>query len=116
MYAIWEESLSQFGKDDWQTIAANVKSGDTDKYNVGDTKEVDLGSLGTHKLRIANKSECTNGETSETACGFVVEFADIITKQKFNSTNTNKGGWKDSELRTYINDTIYKSFQVIYKM
>ena len=109
MYAIWEESLSQFGKDDWQTIAANVKSGDTDKYNVGDTKEVDLGSLGTHKLRIANKSECTNGETSETACGFVVEFADIITKQKFNSTNTNKGGWKDSELRTYINDTIYKS-------
>ena len=109
MYAIWEESLSQFGKDDWQTIAANVKSGDTDKYNIGDTKDVDLGTFGTHIVRIANKSECTNGETSETACGFVVEFADIITNQKFNSTNTNKGGWRDSELRTYINDTIYKS-------
>ncbi|MBD9114720.1 hypothetical protein EGP95_02935, partial [bacterium] len=109
MYAIWEESLSQFGKDDWETISANVKSGNTDKYNVGDTKEVDLGSLGTHKLRIANKSECTNGETSETSCGFVVEFADIITERPFNSTNTNIGGWKNSELRTYINDTIYKS-------
>ena len=86
-----------------------MKSGNTSKYKVGDTKKVNSGSLGTHTVRIANKSECTNGETSETACGFVVEFADIITNQKFNSTNTNKGGWRDSELRTYINDTIYKS-------
>ena len=97
-----------FSEDSWETIAANVKSGNTDKYNVGDTKEVDLGTLGTHTVRIANKSECTT-ETSETSCGFVVEFADVITEQPFNSTNTNKGGWKDSELRTYINDTVYKS-------
>ena len=67
-----------------------------------------MGTLGTHTVRIANKSECTT-ETSETACGFVVEFADIITKQQFNSTNTNVGGWRDSKIRTYINDTIYKS-------
>ena len=108
MYAIWGESLSQFGKDDWATIASNVKSGNTDKYNVGDTKEVDLGTFGTHTVRIANKSECES-ETSETACGFVVEFADIITRQQFNNTYTNVGGWRDSELRTYINNTIYKS-------
>ena len=98
-----------FATDSWDTIQRTVKTGNTDKYNVGDTKEVDLGSLGTHTLRIANMSECTNGETSETACGFVVEFADIITMHAFNSTNTNVGGWKDSELRTYVNGTIYKS-------
>ena len=98
-----------FESDSWSTIAANVKSGNTSKYNVGDTKEVDLGSLGKHMVRISNMSACTNGETSETACGFVVEFADIITKQKFNSTTTNVGGWKDSELRTYINETIYNA-------
>ena len=103
------KEIPAFQKDSWSTIAANVKAGNTSKYNVGDTKEVDLGVLGTHTVRIANKSECTNGETSETACGFVVEFADIITEQKFNSTETNVGGWRDSELRTYINDTIYKS-------
>ena len=97
-----------FSEDSWETIAANVKSGNTDKYNVGDTKEVDLGTLGTHTVRVANKSECTT-ETSETACGFVVEFADVITSQSFNSTLTNVGGWRDSKLRTYINDTIYKS-------
>ena len=102
------KEIPAFQKDSWSTISANVKSGNTSKYNVGDTKEVDLGSLGTHTVRIANKSECTT-ETSETACGFVVEFADIITKQQFNSTATNVGGWKDSKLRTYINDTIYKS-------
>ena len=60
-------------------------------------------------MRISNMSECTSGETSETACGFVIEFADIITRQKFNSSNTNVGGWKDSEIRTYINGTIFNS-------
>ncbi len=97
-----------FESDSWSTIAANVKAGNTSKYNVGDTKEVDLGDLGTHTVRISNMSACTNGETSETACGFVVEFADVITEQQeFNSKSTNVGGWKDSEIRTYINGTIY---------
>ena len=97
-----------FDSDSWSTIAANVKNGNTSKYDVGDTKEVDLGSLGIHTVRIANMSACTT-ETSETACGFVVEFADIITNQKFNSTATNVGGWKDSKLRTYVNGTIYNA-------
>ena len=97
-----------FSEDTWETIAANVKSGNTDVYNVGDTKVVDLGTLGTHTVRIANKSECTT-ETSETACGFVVEFVDIITQQSFNTASTNVGGWKDSKMRTYVNGTIYES-------
>ena len=98
-----------FSEDEWSTIAGNVKLGNTSKYNVGDTKEIKLGDLGTHTVRIANMSECTNGETSETACGFVVEFTDIITKQKFNSTDTNVGGWKDLDMRTYVNETIYNA-------
>ena len=102
------KEIPAFQKDSWSTIAANVKSGNTSKYNVGDTKEVDLGDLGTHPVRISNMSACES-ETSETACGFVVEFADIITKQKFNSTQTNVGGWRDSELRTYVNGTIYNA-------
>ncbi len=99
------ESVS-FAEDDWSTIAKNVKKGHTNKYSIGDTKSIDLGEFGTHTLRVANKSECTNGETSETACGFVVEFADIITSKKMNSTDTNVGGWPASEARAYINSTI----------
>ena len=102
------KEIPAFQKDSWSTIAANVKNGNTSKYNVGDTKEVDLGDLGTHTVRISNMSTCES-EKSETACGFVVEFADIITNQKFNSTATNVGGWKDSELRTYVNETIYNA-------
>ena len=97
-----------FTTDSWPTIQKAVQTGNTELYNIGDTKEVDLGSFGTHTVRVANKSECTT-ETSETACGFVVEFADIITQHSFNSIETNVGGWKDSELRTFINNTIYNS-------
>ena len=103
------ENIPAFTKDSWETIAANVKSGNTRKYSVGDTREVDLGSLGIHTVRISNMSECTNGETSETACGFVVEFVDVITKHMVNSSNKSKGGWRDSELRTYVNGTMYNS-------
>ena len=97
-----------FASDSWKTIQKAVQTGNTNNYNVGDTKEVDLESFGTHIVRISNMSACES-ETSETACGFVVEFADVITKQQFNSTNTNIGGWKDSKMRTYVNETIYNA-------
>ena len=105
--ALGEIQPKSFATDSWKTIQNAVQTGNTSKYNVRDTKEVDLGDLGTHTVRISNMSECTNGETSETACGFVIEFADIIAMQQFNNTNTNVGGWKSSSLRTYINETIY---------
>ena len=76
-------TAKSFTDDSWDTIASAVKSG-TYPYQVGDTKTVDMGSLGTHTVRVANTSSCTNGETSETACGFVVEFADIISNQFMN--------------------------------
>ena len=98
-----------FADDTWETIGAAVKAGNISAYNVGDTKTVDLGDLRTHTVRVANTSACTNGETSQTACGFVVEFADIITSQAMNSSNTNVGGWPASKMRTYVNETIYNA-------
>ena len=105
--SIGSKSVS-FASDSWNTIAENVRSNDTVNYHVGDAKEVDLGDLGTHTVRISNMSECTT-ETSETACGFVVEFADIITQQRFNNSNTNVGGWRDSEIRSYVNNDIFNA-------
>ena len=101
-------TAKSFTDDSWDTIASAVKSG-TYPYQVGDTKTVDMGSLGTHTVRVANTTACTNGETSETACGFVVEFADIISNQFMNSTNTNVGGWPASAVRTYVNTRIYNA-------
>ena len=101
-------TAKSFTDDSWDTIASAVKSG-TYPYQVGDTKTVDMGSLGTRTVRVANTTACTNGETSETACGFVVEFADIISEQAMNSTDTNVGGWPASAMRTYVNTTIYNA-------
>ena len=102
-----------FANDDWATIAAAAKSGNySGKYNVGDTKEVDLGSLGKHTVRIANTStpaECSQEGFSQTACGFVLEFADIITKHVMNSTWTNVGGWPASSMRSYLSTDIYNA-------
>ena len=100
-----------FTSDSWKTIQKAVQTGNTSKYNVGDTKEVDLGELGKHTVRIANMSECTNGETSETACGFVVEFVDMIATSK-NSYHdgANRGGWRNSRIRDSLNRKWLKSF------
>ena len=109
-----------FGKDSWDTIVDNVRKGNISKYKVGDTKQVDLGELGVHTLRIANTTrpgECDREGFSQSACGFVIEFADIITTHNMNPTNTNVGGWNASNMREYLNSiegkpdsgTIYKA-------
>ena len=109
-----------FATDSWDTIISAVTNGSIDNYNVGDTKTVDMGTLGTHAIRIANKStpaECSTTGFSQTACGFVLEFADIITTHRMNpytsgattSGNGNIGGWPASEMRTYVNSDIYNA-------
>ena len=117
-----------FADDSWETIVANVQNGTIpDYYTVGSTKEVNLGNdLGTHILRIANTStpdECLTEGFSQTACGFVLEFADIISQYNMNPVGntqdshfgTTKGGWPASEMRTYVNSTIYNSLPTVIK-
>ncbi len=101
-----------FAEDSWKTIAELVKAGKTDSYNVGDTKTVDMGTYGTHTLRVANTStptECSTEGFSQSACGFVLEFTDIITTHKMNDNDTNVGGWPASSMRTFVNNNIYNA-------
>ena len=104
-------SSVSFAEDSWETIVTRVQAGEISTYNVGDTKEVNLGTTyGTHTLRVANTStpsECSTTGFSQTACGFVLEFADIITTHKMNDTNTNVGGWPASSMYTFVNTDIY---------
>ena len=105
------ETIS-FEEDSWDMIVKAIKSGNTPNYEVGDTKEIDLGSNGKHVVRIANMStpsECSTEGFSQTACGFVIEFTDIITKMKINTTATNVGGWEKTQIRTFANNDIYNS-------
>ena len=107
-----ETSPKNFSTDDWETIIDAIGEGNTSIYNVGDTKEIDLGSYGKHTLRIANKStpsECSGTGFSQTACGFVLEFADIITDHVMNDARTNVGGWPATSMRTFVNNDIYNA-------
>ena len=101
-----------FSTDRWDVIASNISSS---VYKVGDTREIEMdvdgdGIKTTYTVRIANlpsqqelEDGCGTDGFSETACGFVVEFEDIIeTNKQMNSKSTNKGGWPASEMRKYI--------------
>ena len=124
-----------FAEDDWETIAKNVKAGNLSKYNVGDKKKIKLTSeddnsgnadgitTGEYTIRIANTSNegdvCTKEylekadgskeKYSKTACGFVIEFEDIITNHAMNSGNTNVGGYPASSMHTYVNNEVYNA-------
>ena len=100
-----------FENDNWHTIIAAIKLGEH-PYNIGDTKQIDMGTFGTHTVRLANLStpaECSNPDFSQTACGTVIEFADIITQKAMNRTNSNKGSWTYSSMRDYLNKTIFNA-------
>ena len=103
---------SSFATDSWKTIIKAVKNNNISKYKIGDTKTIDMGTYGTHTLRVANTStpsECSTSGFSQSACGFVLEFVDIITTHKMNNSITSKGGWPASKMYTFVNTDIYNA-------
>ena len=111
-----------FATDSWETIITAVKENNISKYKVGDTKEIDMGDYGTRTIRIANTStpsECSTEGFSQTACGFVLEFVDIITTHNMNPSGIyngttydsgwNKDGWPATTMRTFVNNDIYNA-------
>ena len=112
-----------FADDSWDEIAAAVKVNPA-AYAVGSTKKLKVydnpngettnGTYKEYTVRVANNTtpaECndSNSNFSQTACGFVVEFVDIVENRRMNSTSTNVGGWRDSEMRTYANGAFFNN-------
>ena len=97
-----------FSTDSWATIQKAVQNNNTSAYNVGDTKSVTINGT-DYTVRIANKStaqNCSDTNYSETACGFVVEFVDIITTMEMRDTSTNVGGYPTTLVFDYLNNTL----------
>ena len=95
-------------------------------YPIGMEKTINLGKYGNHKVRLANctkPSYCSNSNYSQTACGLVWEFTDIITYHDFypknfvndGSMSMSQGGWRDSTMREFINDDIYNEMPSEWK-
>ncbi len=104
-----------FAEDDWDTILTNIQSDNScGPYHLGDTKEISIGTYGNHTLRIANCStppECSTEGFSQTACGIVLEFTDMITT--FRPSGSNE--WPTSQFRTLVNNNIYSALPDILK-
>ena len=98
-----------FADDSWSEIADNVKNNPA-AYKVGDTKQVTIDNK-NYTVRVANNTtpaECSGTDFSQTACGFVVEFADIVEENRqMKSTATNVGGWPATAMRTYANGDFF---------
>ncbi|MBQ3306695.1 MAG: hypothetical protein IJG68_00720 [Bacilli bacterium] len=119
---------ASFATDSWSEIVSTYNTGNLTKLNQameeGTTKEVplDLDNDGiaekTAHVRIANlsiPSECETTGFSQTACGFVIEFVEVIDTHRMNpydqdiisNGNGSKGGWEYSDMRSYLNSTKY---------
>jgi type IV pilus assembly protein PilA len=106
-----------FATDSWETIKKAINEDNTDLYNIGDTKEVEIDLNGDGEInetesftvRLSNKTfeGCDTEENgfSQTACGFVFEFIDTIGDNHYmNNSSTNNGGWPNSGIYPYLND------------
>ena len=101
---------TSFSEDSWETISKNIKRGNTSCYLAGSTKEIEVGDFGTQTVRLVNVStpdECSTEGFSQTACGFVLEFKDILINKALSNGQSNAGGWAATEVREYINNDVY---------
>ena len=111
-----------FATDSWATINQAAKSNNISAYNVGDTKEIALdvnddGTDETYHIMVVNTTACTT-ETSETACGLVLQFQELLNitndeNKKMNPTDTNVGGWPASAMQIYLNGGIYNKLKAV---
>ena len=103
--ASWDEIIDAVENNQTTQLQADMNSGTTRVVPLDLNQDGESDS--TCNLRIANLStpaECATEGFSQTACGLVLECANVITTHVMNSSSTNAGGWPASEMRTYLND------------
>ena len=104
-----------FAEDSWETIALVVKSGQSKAYQVGSEKEVEIAGQ-NYTVRVANNTtpdECTRKDFSQTACGFVVEFVDIVESKIMNAGSSSLSYSNSKNLTINTMENNYNSKQHI---
>ena len=115
-------TCEDFSADSWATIKTNVNRS-PGYYPVGCEKEVEIdmdddGSLESYTVRVANTSTpelCEVDGFSQTACGTVIEFVDLVNKMAYtpgDTCGTNAGGWAASTIAGWLNRDFYNKLPV----
>lgn len=95
-----------FATAEWGDISRIAAAGDAQKYfNVGDEKTVELstGEVITLVILGFNHDDLTSGGKAPITIGMKNLLA---TRYRMNSSNTNAGGWNNSEMRTTTMQTL----------
>lgn len=93
--------------DTWAEIIANVNNGTyATKYSVGDTKNLDFGSEGVHKMQIVAFDTDDLADNSGKAHITWICKDLLSTTHRMNATSTTSGGYEATEMRTYLSGTI----------
>ena len=90
-----------FATDSWETISAACKDGSYKTvYQVGDTKDITLSTGETITVAIMgfDHDDLSDGSGKAPITLGMTEL--LATKYPMNSTDTNAGGWDESEMRT----------------
>ena len=93
----------------WADISTVSEAGEAANYfNIGDEKELTIGSE-TYHVQILGFGHDDKSDGTGKA-GITVGLKEVMTTNKpMNDTATNTGGWKDCEMRTYLNETVHNS-------
>ena len=95
-----------FAESDWATIAEESEKGNAQKYfAVGDEKTIELttGEEITLVILGFNHDDLTSGGKA----GITIGMKELLaTRYRMNSSNTNAGGWDESEMRTTTMQTL----------
>lgn len=96
--------------DSWEEIIAAIDDGSArQRYAVGTTKELDLGSLGIVHMQLAgfDLDERADGQGKAATTWIAVEL--LPEKRRMNVNPNSIGTWRDSDLRKYLQDTVLPS-------
>lgn len=97
--------------DSWEDIAAAGENGTyADKYSIGDQKELDLGDEGLIRMELVamDADELADG-SGKAHMTWVAK--DLIRSEHYmNPTDTNEGGWQESDIRFWLHESILPLF------
>ena len=102
--------------DDSVTATATV-NGVQKTLNVGDRTKLDgktVRILGFNHDELVEPTTAYGSSTVTEKAGISFEYVDFLTSTRMNSSDTNSGGWKETELREILNGTAYNSLITTY--
>ena len=106
-----EETVRGTISDSWEEIIAAGEDGTyIDKYQIGDTKELDLGEEGVIEMELVafDADELADGSGKAHMTWIAKNL--LNTEHVMNERNTNEGGWPASDMCVWLQDSILPLF------